>query len=150
MTLTVETASGIYYWFVANCLRKYATDLSEIFRIGSLSDVDDWREMGLRSLKGCCHDNQFFLFNPHNFCRRSDQCVINFVHSSTTRSTVVSVIRRVDRDDFCWQHQYTGKEHWAPWERIFSHGHFPPRAFSQHSRATGYYNKCKCFAGRTQ
>ena len=33
----------------------------------------------------------------------SDQCVINFVHLSTTRSTVVSVIHEVDRDrdDFC-------------------------------------------------
>jgi len=52
MTLTSESASGFYYWFDANYFKKYVTDLPEIFRIGSLSGVDDCCEMGLRSLKG--------------------------------------------------------------------------------------------------
>ena len=57
----------------------------------------------------------------------SDQCVINFVHLSTTRSTVVSVIHEVDRDrdDFCWQHQYTGKTDIAPYGNGHSPGHSP-------------------------
>jgi len=38
-----------------------------------------------------------FLFSPHNLFRNSDQCVMNFAHSATTRSTVVGVIHEVDR-----------------------------------------------------
>jgi len=49
MTLTAETASGFYYWFDANYLRKYLTDLREVFRIGSLTAIDeeDCSEIGL-------------------------------------------------------------------------------------------------------
>jgi len=39
----------------------------------------------------------FCLFNPYNFFLHSDQCVINFVYSATTRSTVVGVKLEVDR-----------------------------------------------------
>ena len=58
------------------------------------------------ALKLCCDSSRdvaiatdFCSFNAH-FFRRGDQCVINFVHSSTTRFTVVSVIHEVDLDDF--------------------------------------------------
>jgi len=51
-----------------------------------------------------------------------------FRHSDQSRSTVVSVMHEVDRDDFCWQHQYTGERTLTPWERTFPRGHFPPQA----------------------
>ena len=47
-------------------------------------------------LEGRCHGNHF-LFSPHNFFFVTDQCVLNFAHSATTRSTVVGVIHEVDR-----------------------------------------------------
>jgi len=37
--LTAETAFGFYYWFEPNYFRKYANDVREIFRIGSLMGV---------------------------------------------------------------------------------------------------------------
>jgi len=49
-TLTAETASGFYHWLKPNYLRKYATELREIFGIGSLTGVYDCYEIGLRSL----------------------------------------------------------------------------------------------------
>jgi len=58
MALTAETASGFYYWFELN-YSMYATDLRPIFRFGSLTGADDCCEIGLRSLKGRCHGNQF-------------------------------------------------------------------------------------------
>ena len=49
MTLTAETTSGFCYWFDANYFRKYLTDLREVFRIGSLTAIDeeDCSEIGL-------------------------------------------------------------------------------------------------------
>jgi len=66
MTQTVETATIFYYRLKANYFRTNATDLREIFRISSVSGVDNCCEMGLRSLKGRCHGNHF-LFNPTLF-----------------------------------------------------------------------------------
>jgi len=66
----------------------------------SVMGVDDCCEMGLRSLKGRCRGNQFLFIQSAMFFRRSNQCVINFVHSATTRSAAVSVIHEVDRRRF--------------------------------------------------
>ena len=93
------SASGFYHSFKSNYLKMYVTDLRPIFSIGSLTGVDDCCKIGLRSLKGRCHGNHFRLFNPHNPRNflHSDQCVINFVHSATTRPVVVGVMHEVDR-----------------------------------------------------
>jgi len=61
-TLTVDIASGFYHWFDDNYFRKYATNLREIFSIGSLSGVDDCCEMELRSLRD--------VATATNFCER--------------------------------------------------------------------------------
>ena len=66
--------------------RKYATDLRKLLPIGSNTGVDDCCEIGLRSLKGRCHDNQFLFIQSTQFFRHGNQCVINVVHSATTRS----------------------------------------------------------------
>jgi len=60
----------------------------------------------------------FCLFNPHIF---SSQCVINSVQSSTTRSTVVSVIRLLLITPIA----YTVERTLTLWERTFPPGHFP-------------------------
>ena len=112
--------------FEPNYFRKYATDLRKFLPIGSITGVDDCCEIGLWSLKGRCHDNQFLFIQSTQFFRHSDQCVINVVYSATTRSTVVGIIQysRSSVDDFCWPHQYTG-------ERIFPPGtNIPPGHFS--------------------
>jgi len=76
--------------------QKVPIELRQIFRIGSHTGADDCCETGLRSLIGCCHGNHFFIQSTE-FFHHSDQCVINFVHSATTRLTVVDVIHVVDR-----------------------------------------------------
>ena len=75
----------------ANYLKTYATDLRPIFGIGSRAGVDDCCEIGLRTIKGRYHGKQFCLFDPRDLFRHSDQCATNFVHSATTRPTVVGV-----------------------------------------------------------
>jgi len=90
------SASGFYHSFKSNYLKMYVTDLRSIFSIGSLTGVDDCCKIGLLSLKGRCHGNHFRLFSPHIFLH-SDQCVIYFVHSATTRPIVVGVMHEVDR-----------------------------------------------------
>ena len=67
MTLTAENAFRFYYWFEPNYFRNHATDLREIFRIGSLMGVDDCCEIGLRSLSGPCHDNRFLFIQSTIF-----------------------------------------------------------------------------------
>jgi len=65
----------------------------EIFRIGSLTGKDDRsRDVAMAT--------SFCLFNSTQFFRHNDQCVINFVQSSTTGSTVKSVLHEVDRRRF--------------------------------------------------
>ena len=101
MTLTAETASGFYYWFNANIyFRKYATDLREICRIGSLSGIGDCCEMELRSLKGRCHGNQF-LFVHFTFFS-SQRPVFNklCVFSHDALDHHISVIHDADRRRF--------------------------------------------------
>ena len=83
-----------YYSFEPNYFRNCATDLRPIFRIGRLRR--EWCEIGLHSFNGRCHGNHFFVIQSTHFCH-SDQCVINFVHSATTRSTIAIVIHEVDR-----------------------------------------------------
>jgi len=56
--------------------------------------VDNCYVIGLRSLEGHCHGNQFFCW-IHTFIS-SQQRAINCVHSATTRSTVAKVIREFD------------------------------------------------------
>jgi len=87
MTVTVDTASGFNrLFFEPNYFRNYATDLRPIFRIVSCMGADNSCKIGLRSLKGRCHCNHFFTNSIYGFFRHSDVCVINFVHSATTRS----------------------------------------------------------------
>ena len=70
--------------------------------------------------------NYFCLFNLHNVFRHSDRCVINFVHSTMTRtcSTVVGVIyTRLSIDELCWPHldTYTPTTcRGVPWYTKFS------------------------------
>jgi len=67
MTLTAENASGFYCLFEPGYFRKYATDLRDIFTIGSLRGIDDCCEIELQSLKGRCHGNQFLFIQSTQF-----------------------------------------------------------------------------------
>ena len=81
MTLTAETASRFYGCFEPSYFRKYATDhLCPIFRIGSLTCIDDCCEIGL--LKGHCDGNQFLFIESTQFFCHHDLCVINFSHDA--------------------------------------------------------------------
>ena len=68
----------------------------------------------------------FFCFQSTHFFV-TDQCVINFVHSATTRSTIVDVglIHEIDRRRFLLATPIRLKTDNAPWERTFPAGHFP-------------------------
>jgi len=114
-----------YYWLEPSCFTKYATDLREIFRFGSFMGMDDCSavKLGCERSSDVAMATDFRLFNPH--FRHSDQCVINFVHSSMTRSTVVSVIHEVDRQRFLLT---------TPVHRGTD---IPPWTFPRDSRATG-------------
>jgi len=109
----------------AQLFQKARDHFREIFRIASLTDIDDWCGMWLRSLKWRCHDNRF-LYSIHTIFSLRWPCVINFVHSATTRSNVVSVNTRLTVDDFNLLttpiHRWTDIAHC---ERIF-----PPWTFS--------------------
>jgi len=62
--LTAEGASSFYNSYEPNFLKMYATNLHQIFRIGSNMvnmGTEDCCEIGLQSLKRCCHGNQFFF-----------------------------------------------------------------------------------------
>ena len=132
------TASGFYYWFEPSYFRKYATDLRELFRIGSLVGIDDCCKTGLRSLKGRCHGNQFCLFNPHYdfFSPQWPMCNKLCVHSATTRSTVVSVT-----------HEVNSRRVSLTTRPIHRDTDIPPQTFPRHSCATRYDKKCKCCTG---
>jgi len=67
MTVTADTVSGFYYWFEPSYFKKYVTNLREIYRIAGFKGVDVCCGMRLRSLKGRCYGNRFFLLNHHNF-----------------------------------------------------------------------------------
>ena len=92
--------------------------------------IDDCCEIGLRSFKGHCHGNQFLFVQSTHFFRHSDQCVINFVHPATTRSTIVGVIHEVDRRRLLLTTTIHRETDIAPWT-------FPARTFPRHSRVTG-------------
>ena len=86
--------------FEPNYFRKYATDLRKFLPIGSITGVDDCCEIGLWSLKGRCHDNQFLFIQSTQFfssqwpmCNK--RCV--FSHDALDRgryNTILEVIRR--------------------------------------------------------
>jgi len=61
VTLIAKTASGLYYAFESDLLKKYSTDLSLFSADDRPTDVDDCYEIGLRSLKGTnfCHFRTF-------------------------------------------------------------------------------------------
>ena len=64
MTLRAKTASGLYYSFGSDLLKKYPTDLRRFFSpAGRPTGVDDSYEIGLLSLKGRCHGNKFSSFS---------------------------------------------------------------------------------------
>jgi len=130
--------------FEPNYFRKYATDFCKLLPIGSITGVDNCRQIGLRSLKGRCHDNQFLFIQSTQFFSSqwpmcNERCV--FSHDALDRrryNTILAVIRR----RFLLTtpiHRGTdispGNKH-SPW------------TFPWHSRATGYDKKCKYCAGR--
>ena len=80
---------------ISESTRPIFATFSQLVR--SLRGIDDCCEIELQSLKGRCHGNQFLFIQSTQFFRHSNQRVINFVHSATTRSMVISVIHEVDR-----------------------------------------------------
>jgi len=69
--------------------QKFATDLREIFRIGSLLGNDDCYDV-VTIAQGTLPWQPIFLYSIHTQIFSSQwPCVINSVQSSTTRSTVV-------------------------------------------------------------
>jgi len=108
--------------------------------------VDNCYVIGLRSLKGHCHGNQFFCW-IHTFIS-SQQCAINCVHSATTRSTVAKVIREFDhRLGLLTTPIHRGKDISLLGTDILLWA-FPLGTFPRHWPATGCDKKCKCCAGR--
>jgi len=134
-------------FFFSKSTRPMFATFSDLY--GGLMGINDCCKMGLRSLRDLLWQPTF-VYPIHTIFCHSDQCVIDFVHSATTRSTVVSVIHDVDRRRFLPAtpvHRRTdidppgtGIPPWA----------FPPQTFPWYSRATGYNKKCKCCAARTQ
>jgi len=110
-----------------NYLKIHRTNLYEICWFGRSLAADERSEVNLSIPQGTMPWQPIFLFNPHNFFRHCDECVTNFVHSASTRSTVIHVV-----DAFCWQHQYTVEWILAPLERTdvsIPPGHSPLRHF---------------------
>ena len=89
---------------------------------------DDYCKMGLRSLRDLLWQ-PIFVYPIHTIFRHSDQCVINCVHSATTRSTVVSVIHEVDRRRFLLTTPVHRGTDIDPLGTDTPRGHFPLRHF---------------------
>jgi len=64
MTLTAGSASGLWYSFESNYLKTCATDLYQILRIGSPTDVDDCVKLGCDRSKDVAMATSYV--NPHN------------------------------------------------------------------------------------
>jgi len=128
MTLTAKTASGFYYWFEPNYFRKYAIVFDQF--PGLVAFRRRWLPLNWVAIAWATLPRQrifvFFCFQSTHFFV-TDQCVINFVHSATTRSTIVDVglIHEIDRRRFLLATPIRLKTDNAPWERTFPAGHFP-------------------------
>jgi len=109
-----------------NYLNICVTDLNQICRFGRTLAVD--LELFFDSSIDVPMANNFCLFNPHIFLV-SDQYVTNFVHSATTRSTVVGVIDQVDRRRVLFI---------TPMQRATVNEFLPVQSTGLGSRVTGY------------
>jgi len=82
VTLRAKTASGFYYCFGSDLLKKRATDLRRLFSSWSAyTDVDDSCEIGSLSLNGRCRGNKFSSFSDM-FRRRGRYFVMLSLHSA--------------------------------------------------------------------
>jgi len=131
-----------------NCFRFFTTGSRPIISESMRPTFAQFSGCGCRwllwnwiaiALDGRCHGNQFLFIESTHFFRHSDQCVSNFVHSATTRST----LRRCNSRGW-------------PSTRFVDHAntpgnwHFPLGHFVDTRVRRGDDKKCKCCAGRTR
>ena len=130
MTLTFESASNFYYFrvqFPQSILDRFLPNFQNWWPYGHRWLLWNW----VAIVQGTLPWQPIFVCSIHTFFfRHSDQCVINFVHPATTRSTIVGVIHEVDRRRLLLTTTIHRETDIAPWT-------FPARTFPRHSRATG-------------
>ena len=72
-----------------NYFRKYATDLRKLFRIGSLSGVDDCCEIELRSLEGFIRSTPFFVTQYFGGGRKRRLRLLRTFHTYAVLTTLL-------------------------------------------------------------